>query len=133
MGSMSVDLPGVERALSADADIVFAYLFGSHATGTAGPTSDVDVDVYLRPGVDAFEARLRILGRLQQVLRSDAVDLVILNTAPLSLAGRILRQRQVLIDRAPFERHQYESLTSRMFIDFRVREHRLLSAMTAHG
>jgi len=48
-------------------------------------------------GVDAFEARLRLLGLLQTRLGTEAVDLVVLNTAPLSLEGRILMTRHVLV------------------------------------
>ena len=57
---MGLDLTRLTEALGAEADVVFAYLFGSQATGKAGPRSDIDVAVYLRDGVDAFETRLRL-------------------------------------------------------------------------
>lgn len=123
----------VTQTLTNDRDVVFAYIFGSRATGHAGAASDVDVALRLRSGVDAFEARLRLLGELQRALGTDAVDLIVLDEAPLSLAGRVLTTRRVIVDRDPYARHRYESLTARMFADFRIREHRLLDAMVTHG
>ena len=70
---------------------------------------------------------------LERVLGTAAIDLVVLNNAPLSLAGRILTTRQVLVDHQPYQRHLFESLTGRKFVDFRFREHRLLEAMSARG
>jgi predicted nucleotidyltransferase len=112
--------------------VVFAYLFGSVATGTAGPRSDVDIAIYLRDP-DDVTARLEAARLASIHLGTDRVDLVLLNTAPLSLAGRILQSRRVILDREPFLRHRYESLTARMFHDFRIREHRLLAERAARG
>jgi len=50
------------------------------------------------------------------------LDLVILNTAPTSLAGRILQNKRILIDKEPFKRHEYESVTLREFFDFSIKE-----------
>ena len=41
--------------------VLFAYLFGSQATGRAGPLSDVDVAVYLDDSVDALESKLALV------------------------------------------------------------------------
>jgi uncharacterized protein len=122
----------ITTALEAVPEIVFAYLFGSRAAGNAHAASDVDVAVYVRDVVDPIEERLRLLGLLDRALHIDTIDLVVLNTAPLSLAGRILTTRKVLIDRDPPHRHLYESLTARQYADFHFREHRLLNAMS-HG
>jgi predicted nucleotidyltransferase len=84
---MALDPARITAALDADADVVFAYLFGSQATSRATPASDVDVAVYLRANADPFESRLRLMGVLEHALGTDAIDLVVLNTAPLSLAG----------------------------------------------
>jgi hypothetical protein len=53
--------------------VKFAYLFGSHARGNAGPLSDVDLAVYLDNRMNLFSARLSLLtqkpsrnGRVQE-------------------------------------------------------------------
>jgi predicted nucleotidyltransferase len=104
--------------------VVFAYVFGSTATGRARPDSDVDVAVYLDERVPAelyLRYSLDLAGRLQAacpVGRFDAV--VVLNEAPLPLAGRIRRDRQVIYARDEPFRVSYESLTARRFNDFEI-------------
>ena len=117
----------------ASGDIAFAYLFGSASTGERTPRSDVDIAIFLAPGADSHLARLTVARAAARQLGTDAVDVVLLNSAPLSLVGRVLMTRRVLMDRDPFARHRYESVQTRMFQDFRIREHRLLAGRRPHG
>lgn len=127
-------LAGLGDALAGvSEDIDFAYLFGSTADGRATSRSDVDFAVYVSGAGDHDAVRLDVARAAAKQLGTDAVDVVLLNTAPISLAGRVLTTRRVILDRRPFVRHQYESLVARMFQDFRVREHRLLTQRYAHG
>lgn len=71
---------------------MFAYLFGGAAAGRLRPLSDVDVAVYLDEAVAAIEGRLEAVGVATANLGTDEVDLVVLNTAPTTLVGRILGQ-----------------------------------------
>ena len=121
------------HALEACPDVVFAYLFGSAATGNLRPLSDVDIAVYLDETADPVDVRLDVLGMVTKHLGTDEVDLVVLNTAPTALSGRILGTRRVILDREPFRRHRFESLALRKFFDFRSVEHRLLSQKYARG
>jgi len=120
-------LPSLAQALERCPGVVFAYLFGSGAAGHLQPLSDVDVAVYLEDGVDAVNARLEAIGAVTAHLGTDEVDLVVLNTAPTALVGRILGSRRVLFDRDPFRRHRFESQALRTFMDWRIIEHRLLA------
>ena len=127
-------LHGLGDAIGAASDdVVFAYLFGSAATGALTPRSDVDVAIFAAPGVDTHAVRLAVARACARHLGTDAIDVVMLNTAPISLAGRVLMTRRVLLDRDPHARHRYESLHARMFQDFRIREHRLLTERDASG
>lgn len=127
-------LAGLGEAIArASRDVDFAYLFGSAASGRLTARSDVDVAIHVAGGADGQSARLDVARALSAHLGTDAVDLVVLNTAPLSLAGRILAGRRVVLDRAPFIRHCYESRIARLFHDFRIREHRLLAQRYARG
>lgn len=106
--------------------IGFAYLFGGLARGDRHPLSDVDIAVYLRGEVDVAEVKLELIGLLCDTLGTDEVDLVILNTAPVSLVGRILRDRTVLVDDDPALRHLFESRLLREFFDFSRKEEAIL-------
>lgn len=124
------DLGDVIAAASAEVD--FAYVFGSVAAGRQTPRSDVDLAVHVSGPADGWAVRLEVARAASRHLGTDAVDVVLLNAAPIALAGRILTTRRVVLDRVPFARHRYESLTARMFQDFRIREHRLLTQRYAH-
>jgi predicted nucleotidyltransferase len=115
----------LKSSLSQHPDIVFAYLFGSQASGRATRMSDIDIAVYLHGSPDG-EKRLEILGILIDALKSDRIDLVILNTAPLPLQFRVLKNNQLLVDNAPFIRHAFESKTIAMYLDFSIFEARIL-------
>ena len=108
----------LEPLLISDSRIIFAYIFGGLAMGEQRPLSDVDIAVYLDSYVDKAEAKLEILGSLTDILKTDEIDLVILNCAPISLVGRILKKKRVLVDKQPFLRHSFESLALREYFDF---------------
>lgn len=102
--------------------VLFAYLFGGLAKGKLTPLSDVDVAVYLSEDGDLAQEKLEILGKLMDILGTDEIDLVILNTASLPLRARIIEKKRVITDKYPFLRHKFESLTLREYFDFSVKE-----------
>jgi uncharacterized protein len=100
--------------------IRFAYLFGSHATGTAGPTSDIDVAVSVDGDADHLDVVLAAASALEAASGLRPVDVVVLESLPLRFVGRILRQRIVLYCVDDPTRVAYESLQSRMADDVEV-------------
>lgn len=72
-----------------------AYLFGSHARGTASALSDVDVAVLLAERW-APERHLELLDAGADVVGSARADVVVLNDAPVALAYRVLRDGRPL-------------------------------------
>jgi predicted nucleotidyltransferase len=75
-------------------EVLEAYLFGSAATGSTQPHSDVDVAVYLsdpRPLPSRFGYAADLTTDLMRALGTDRVDVVILNEAPPLLYHRVLR------------------------------------------
>ena len=75
-------------------------LYGSVASGRAGPTSDVDIAVLL----GAPRPSLQILGELRAALEAVlgcAADLTILDAASPILAMQVLRNHRVLAERDP--------------------------------
>ena len=107
-----------------DSNIIFAYLFGGLVRGKRKPLSDVDLGIYVKnmKGSDY----LSLFSEISEILRTDEIDLVVLNSAPISLAGRILQKRKLLMDKDPFLRHKYESRILREFFDFAIKEKELL-------
>ncbi len=107
-----------------DSNILFAYLFGGLARGRFSPLSDIDLALFLKN--EKRTDYLERFGTISEILGTEEIDLVILNKAPLCLSGRVLQSRKVLVDKAPFVRHRYESLTLRMFFDFSIKEREIL-------
>jgi predicted nucleotidyltransferase len=115
-------IPSARKLLENDERVVFAYLFGGLARGNVNPLSDVDIAVYLS-GADGFaETKLSLFNSLCDALGTAEIDLVVLNTSPISFVGRVLRDRSLLVDKQPFLRHRYESLRLREFFDFKIKE-----------
>jgi len=114
-------------------DVLFAYLFGSFGKGKHFPLSDVDIAVYLQESTVFQEKKMEILGALIDILQTDEIDLVVLNNAPLPLRRRILESKRVVVDRDPFLRHRYESLTMREYFDFSIKEREILNRRFLSG
>lgn len=104
--------------------VEFAYLFGSQAKGTAGPRSDVDVAVYLEDGTEeAFDLSLRLGGILERESGVGPVEaLVILNDAPIAIAGRVVEEGQVIYSRDEDRRVRHFSETLRHYHDYKIHE-----------
>lgn len=115
-------LPKIKAYFDTHPEVIFAYLFGGLARGRGTPLSDVDIAVYLSRDADPVQQKLEILGKLMELLETDEIDLVILNTAPLPLCARIIENRVILADKDPFLRHRFESLALREYFDFSMKE-----------
>lgn len=77
------NLVKVKKVFDSYPEVKLAYLFGSRATGEVGPMSDYDFAVYLRPKKkdDIFDLKLELIGKLCGAVKTDAVDLLVLNTS----------------------------------------------------
>ena len=126
-------IPEAAAYLQSSPDVLFAYLFGSLAKGKPLPLSDIDIAVYLAEGADIHEQKMGILGKLIEILQTDEIDLVILNKSPLTLSMQILKSKKVMVDKVPFIRHQYESLTMRKYFDFSIKETSILERRFLDG
>jgi hypothetical protein len=119
--------------LEKDERIKFAYLFGSAAREEQNSLSDIDIAVYLCEDYDTAAVKLDLIGNLMDRMGKTRFDLVILNTAPLPLAARVIRSRKVLTESDPFSRHCYESRILREYFDFSVLEAAILNRRFALG
>ena len=90
------------RALEPRGEVLEAYLFGSHATGLAQPHSDIDVAVYVdapQTAGAAYGYAAELTAHLMAALRSNEIDVVILNQAPPVLYHRVLRDGRRILAR----------------------------------
>ena len=126
-------LPEAVDYLRSHPQILFAYLFGGLARGKPQPLSDVDIAVYLKQDSNFAECKLDILGQLMDILDTDEIDLVILNTADISLVMNIIKSKEIIVDKNPFERHLFESLMMRKYFDFSFKELNQLRRRYLHG
>lgn len=101
------DLTPVIDFLEKDKRVKFAYLFGSQARGQAGSFSDTDIAIYLDRRVKPGRYRLKIMEALTKVLKTNDLDLVVLNQATPLLRHEIIKYGRPLKDdallRVPFE------------------------------
>lgn len=126
-------IASAREAVSGNPKVVFAYLFGGLAKMEPRPLSDVDIAVYMAGKSDLAEAKLGLLGDLMRSLETDEIDLVILNTASLPLKARILRSKEIILDRDPFRRYSFESLVLREYFDFSIKEEGILQRRYSLG
>jgi len=115
-------IPEAQRLLEGKRRVVFAYLFGGMASGRVTPLSDIDIAVYVSTESNLDSYKLELFYELTGALGTAELDLIILNSAPLSLSGRILQTKKVLVDKDPHRRFEYESITLRKYFDFRIKE-----------
>lgn len=115
-------LPQANDFLENYSKVIFAYLFGSLTKGKVNPLSDIDIALYLKKGTNFAREKMVILKKLIDIFGTEEIDLVILNTAPLTLKARIVSAKKVLVDKDPFLRHSFESLVLREYFDFSKKE-----------
>lgn len=128
-GSAATGLPQVADAIALlrAAGSRFAFLHGSRATGTARDDSDTDVAAWFGTGApSSFE-----------VLLPAGVDLTVLDTAPLELAGRIAAAGVLLFSDDEPARVRWQATTRTIWFDERPRFERahreFLAAAVARG
>ena len=85
----------------------FAYLFGSRAAGQYRPDSDTDIAAYFGDSApNAFD-----------ILMPPNVDFLILDHAPLELAGRVATRGRLLFEEDPVVRVRWEATTRKIYFD----------------
>lgn len=98
------------RALRAQGAL-FAYVFGSVARSETNPLSDLDVAAFFpEPAPQAFE-----------VAMPAGVDLLVLNSAPLEIKGKIALEGILLFEDDQVARVRWESTTRKIYLDERYR------------
>ncbi|MEK7540133.1 MAG: nucleotidyltransferase domain-containing protein [Patescibacteria group bacterium] len=80
-----------------------AYLFGSYARGTAGPLSDVDIALLFKSRVNKDKIESKIFADISQLLHTDNIDIIDIETASPLLAHRSVIQGVPLLNHSRHE------------------------------
>jgi len=87
-------------------EIKLAYIFGSTARNDGGVLSDIDIALYL-DGLDNTQManlKLKLIPECSQKLKTDRIDLVILNTSEKpELKYQILSEGELVYEREPYK------------------------------
>jgi uncharacterized protein len=85
----------------------FAYLHGSRATGQHRADSDIDIAAYFGGrSPNSFD-----------ILLPHGVDLLVLDNAPLELAGRVAASGRLLFEDDRVGRIEWEAMTRKIYFD----------------
>jgi predicted nucleotidyltransferase len=102
--------------------VIALYFFGSRSRDAAGSLSDYDFAAIFDQNLNAkerFEKRLIVLGLLNELLRSDAVDLVSLTDAPPLLGHRILKEGTLIFSGDEKQRLSAEERIVLTYLDWK--------------
>ena len=89
----------VRELLNKQKYVKLAYLFGSVAEGKEGKLSDVDIAVFLDESLskkERFDLQLKLISGLTGILKTDRIDLIVMNDAPLLLKYNIIKHGKIL-------------------------------------
>ncbi len=87
----------LQKELFKERDILFAYIFGSQATGRVHKESDLDLAIYIEPMPEnLIERKLDLIDKISQLTGFDHIDLVILNQAPPLLVHSVMKTGKLL-------------------------------------
>ncbi|MBI4008038.1 MAG: nucleotidyltransferase domain-containing protein [Planctomycetes bacterium] len=95
-----IEIDAIKSTLSKEQSISFAYLFGSKVKNKESYRSDWDIAVYIKDEIlekNPVWQKFDIENRLSIVLKTDAVDVVILNYIDNPLFGFEIITKGILI------------------------------------
>lgn len=87
-------------------EIKLVYLFGSRARQEYGPLSDYDFAVYFdtKDKNRMYDIKFELFDRLSRLLKTDKIDIVILNlTEAPELKYLIIKEGRLIFERKPFK------------------------------
>ncbi len=114
--------PADLRAALRRAGAVFAYVHGSRVSGLHHQWSDLDVAAWFGRVVGAWEIRV-----------PPGVDLMVLDTAGLELAGRVAQHGVLLLDDDPPVRVRWQADRSKRYLDEAHRRAQLVQTVLGGG
>jgi len=115
-------IPGVIAKIADDRDVVALYAFGSLADGNLKPLSDLDFGILLSDSLDKqerFKKSIDLIDTFNETLKTDEIDIVILNDGPLRFAYHILKTGKLLHCRDKNQLIDFVEKTIKLYLDFK--------------
>jgi len=114
--------PLLVEKIARDSDIAALFAFGSFADDKLKPLSDLDFAVLLRLDMSPsarFDKHLELIGLFNETYKTDEIDPVVLNDAPLRFAHTIIKTGRLLhiADKAALI--DFYDRISKLYLDFR--------------
>ncbi|MDQ1275305.1 MAG: uncharacterized protein QG610_878 [Euryarchaeota archaeon] len=123
--TLQTDLEQLEQKLreffSKVENVTLAYLFGSTVRGESNCLSDIDIAVLFDDTLllmENLDFQLELIGKLTEFLKTDNVDLVVLNDSTLLLTYNIIRDGIILKSDEPL-RVKFETKIMSRYLDER--------------
>ena len=106
-------------------EIIFAYIFGSTVTETSNKLSDIDIAIFINEKkINEKDYRYgyqaEILTDLMKELKTDKVDLVILNYATTLLKHRVIYFGELIYSIDEKERVKFKVNTINKYMDYKM-------------
>ena len=117
----------IAQFLNKQERVKLAYLFGSVAEGKEGKLSDVDLAFFLDESLskkERFSLQLKLISKLTGILKTDRIDLVIMNDAPLTLNYEIIKANHPLLVRDKGQKIDFEHSILSRYLDRRYYDKR---------
>ena len=114
-------IPALIERISKDPDIIALFAFGSLASDTLKPLSDLDFGILVSGIIGnrkRFDKHLELIGLLTEVLRTDEVDLVLMNDAPMRFSRNIIKSGKLMYCADIGELTDFVEKTNKLYLDF---------------
>ena len=115
--SLSVISPGIFNKHP----VLFAYLYGSYATGVVHPFSDLDIGIYIEKVPDRKYLELELSLSLEidaGVGTAIASEVRIINKLPLVILGKIITEGVLIYSRNEVVRVDFETSVRSAYFEF---------------
>ncbi len=101
-GKFERDLEKFRKFLDSQKYVLVSYLFGSFSKGKTGPLSDIDIGIFADESLtkkELIKRKMIIMDEAVSIFGKDRVDVVLMNSAPLSLNFNIIRDGRSITHR----------------------------------
>ena len=122
INGLSHKLSEAINILSGDNDIVCLFAFGSLIQGKLKPLSDLDFAVLLSNRLnprERFQKHLDLIGILNDIFKTDEIDLVLMNDAPMRFSYNIIKKGKILFCRDKKGLINFRHRITMQYLDFK--------------